>query len=142
MIVPQIEMQVVDKTPEIPEKLKKTMAGLYGGLIATALIIFIFSAMVAFQEQKITEFIFFLLPILGAIGVAIYGFIDIYAKENSLKKKKIFLNHIYLVKIIQTHVYFLPKNVYFLTLVHFWRFFFFFFACVYQKKAVPLSPQL
>ena len=91
MIVPQIEMQVVDKTPEIPEKLKKTMAGLYGGLIATALIIFIFSAMVAFQEQKITEFAFFLFPILGAIGVAIYGFIDIYGKENSLKKKKIIM---------------------------------------------------
>ncbi len=91
MNIPQIEMQVVEKVPQIPEKLKKTVAGLYGGLIAVALIIFIFSAMVAFQEKKITEFAFFLLPVLGAIGVAIYGLIDILGKENSLKKKKIIL---------------------------------------------------
>ena len=91
MNIPQIEMQVVEKTPTIPEKMKKQMAGLYGGLIATALIIFIFSAMVAFQEKKIAEFIFFLFPVLCAIGVAIYGLIDVFSKENSVKKKKIIL---------------------------------------------------
>lgn len=91
MNIPQIEMQVVENVPVIPDKIKKQMTGLYGGLIAMALIIFIFSAIVAFQEKKITEFAFFLFPVLGAIGVAIYGLIDILSKENSAKKKKIIL---------------------------------------------------
>ena len=46
-----------------------------------------------------------------------------------------------LLKIILTDVYFLPKNVYFLTLVYFGGYFFSLFACVCQKKAVILQSE-
>ena len=70
MNIPQIEMQVVNKIPEVPDKLKKIITALYGAIVLLGAITFIFGAMVAIEEKKVTEFAFFLSPLIIAVGLA------------------------------------------------------------------------
>ena len=102
MNIPQIEMQVVNKIPEVPDKLKKIITALYGAIVLLGAITFIFGAMVAIEEKKVTEFAFFLSPLIIAVGLAAFGVIETLGGKYTKKRKFIImlLNIIVFVAIV------------------------------------------
>ena len=91
MNIPQIEMQVVNKIPEVPDKLKKIITALYGAIVLLGAITFIFGAMVAIEEKKVTEFAFFLSPLIIAVGLAAFGVIETLGCKYTKKRKFIIM---------------------------------------------------
>ena len=91
MNIPQIEMQVVNKIPEVPDKLKKIITALYGAIVLLGAITFIFGAMVAIEEKKVTEFAFFLSPLIIAVGLAAFGVIETLGGKYTKKRKFIIM---------------------------------------------------
>ena len=79
MIVPDIEMQVINKTVEIPENIRKTTLGLYSAAAALELIIIIFCITVS--KDLIGGYLGFLLPFIIAVGMAVYGIMDLTNKK-------------------------------------------------------------
>ncbi len=91
MNIPQIEMRVVNKIPEVPDKLKKIITALYGAILLLGAITFIFGAMVAIEEKKIAEFAFFLLPLVVAVGLAAFGVIETMGGKYTKRRKFIIM---------------------------------------------------
>ena len=87
MNIPQMKMQVVNKMPEVPDKLKKIIIALYGAILLLGAITFIFGAMVAIEEKKVAEFAFFLSPLIIAVGLAAFGAIETLGGKYTKKRK-------------------------------------------------------
>lgn len=91
MNIPQMKMQVVNKMPEVPDKLKKIIIALYGAILLLGAITFIFGAMVAIEEKKVAEFAFFLLPLVIAVGFAAFGAIETMGGKYTKRRKFIIM---------------------------------------------------
>ena len=87
MIVPDIEMQVINKNVEIPDKIRKIALSLYSAALAFEIIILIFCLVAA--KDGIGEYIGFVLPMIVAIAMAGYGIFDLQNKKAKAEQHRL-----------------------------------------------------